>query len=67
MSKGAVGKAGWQAKKLRDVTTKIGSGATPLGGEGAYKESGTCLIRSLNVLDWGFREAKLARRQHVTA
>jgi len=54
-------KAGWVTKKLGDVTTKIGSGATPRGGEGAYKTTGISLIRSLNVYDYGFREAKLAR------
>ena len=54
-------KVGWISNKLGDVTTKIGSGATPLGGEKAYKETGICLIRSLNVHDWGFKENKLAR------
>lgn len=54
-------KAGWIRKKLGDVTTKIGSGATPLGGEEAYKTSGISLIRSLNVFDDGFRDRKLAR------
>ena len=52
---------GWITRKLGEVTTKIGSGATPLGGEGAYKAEGLSLIRSLNVHDDGFREAKLAR------
>jgi type I restriction enzyme S subunit len=60
-------KAGWVTKRLGDVTTKIGSGATPLGGEEAYKESGICLIRSLNVHDWGFKEAKLAHIDDVQA
>jgi type I restriction enzyme S subunit len=59
MNKGA-GRVAWVTKRLGDITTKIGSGATPLGGEEAYKESGICLIRSLNVHDWGFKEAKLA-------
>lgn len=54
-------KSGWVTKKLGDVTTKIGSGATPLGGEEAYKTEGISLIRSLNVHDDGFRKAKLAR------
>lgn len=54
-------KNGWVAKKLGEVTTKIGSGATPLGGEDAYKANGISLIRSLNVYDDGFRKAKLAR------
>ena len=66
MNEGA-GKAGWVSERLGDITTKIGSGATPLGGEEAYKESGVCLIRSLNVHDWGFREAKLAHIDDVQA
>lgn len=53
-------KSGWLKRSLRDVTTKIGSGATPLGGEKAYKSIGISLIRSLNVHDWGFRKKDLA-------
>jgi type I restriction enzyme S subunit len=51
---------GWAKRRLRDVTSKIGSGATPLGGEAAYKTSGISLIRSLNVHDGGFRTKDLA-------
>jgi type I restriction enzyme S subunit len=54
-------KKGWKTKKLGEVTTKIGSGATPRGGNESYKVEGISLIRSLNVYDDGFREAKLAR------
>jgi type I restriction enzyme S subunit len=54
-------KKGWETKRLGDVTTKIGSGATPRGGDESYKAEGISLIRSLNVYDDGFREAKLAR------
>ena len=36
-------------KKLKDLTSKIGSGATPRGGEAVYQESGVSLIRSQNV------------------
>lgn len=53
-------KKGWEAKKLGDITTKIGSGATPKGGQSSYKESGISLIRSMNVYDNGFVEKKLA-------
>lgn len=52
---------GWVKKRLSEVTTKIGSGATPRGGDESYKAEGISLIRSLNVYDDGFREAKLAR------
>ncbi|EHH2421521.1 hypothetical protein J7X41_004257 [Vibrio parahaemolyticus] len=51
---------GWKWHKLKDLTTKIGSGATPKGGEKAYKSSGISLIRSLNVHDCFFKEEKLA-------
>lgn len=51
---------GWEEKRLEFVTTKIGSGATPRGGEESYKSVGTALIRSLNVHDAGFRYNRLA-------
>ena len=40
---------GWEVKKLKDITTKIGSGATPKGGNQSYKKSGISLVRSLNI------------------
>jgi type I restriction enzyme S subunit len=51
---------GWVENKLKSLTTKIGSGATPRGGEESYKSVGISLIRSLNVHDYGFRYHKLA-------
>ncbi|ATX77065.1 restriction endonuclease subunit S [Reinekea forsetii] len=51
---------GWEWHKLVNLTTKIGSGATPKGGEKAYKESGISLIRSLNVHDCRFKFKRLA-------
>jgi type I restriction enzyme S subunit len=51
---------GWVENKLIALTSKIGSGATPRGGENAYKSDGISLIRSLNVHDMGFRRHKLA-------
>jgi len=51
---------GWKIKKLSDVTTKIGSGSTPRGGKGAYKEEGISLIRSLNIHDKKFLKKDLA-------
>jgi type I restriction enzyme S subunit len=44
----------WQECKLGNITSKIGSGATPTGGENAYKPSGITLIRSQNVHDFSF-------------
>ena len=52
--------SGWASVQLGTVTTKIGSGATPLGGELAYKSDGTALIRSLNVHDGLFKWKDLA-------
>jgi len=51
---------GWELKKLEDCCLKIGSGATPKGGDSAYKEEGISLIRSLNVHNDGFRYKDLA-------
>lgn len=46
--------------KLGEITSKIGSGATPKGGKGSYQESGISLIRSQNVYDGFFVEKGLA-------
>ena len=51
---------GWCERKLEEVTTKIGSGATPTGGKNAYKDSGISLIRSLNVYNFNFHDDGLA-------
>jgi len=50
----------WKTYPLSRITTKIGSGATPRGGNEAYKESGITLIRSQNVLDFSFTTNGLA-------
>jgi len=65
---------GWETKTLKNVTTKIGSGATPTGGKTAYKSKGITLIRSMNVYDFSFKlkdlafidEAQAARLNNVT-
>ncbi|WP_228287867.1 restriction endonuclease subunit S [Thiothrix subterranea] len=46
--------------KLYEVTSKIGSGATPRGGESSYKKHGISLIRSQNIYDDRFKEEGLA-------
>lgn len=46
-------KPSWQEKKLKEITTKIGSGATPRGGKAVYIENGVSLVRSMNV-HYGF-------------
>jgi type I restriction enzyme S subunit len=50
----------WEEKTLKDVTSKIGSGATPRGGKASYKEEGISLIRSMNVHDFHFKKKNLA-------
>ena len=39
----------WEKGVLKDITSKIGSGATPKGGNASYKNEGISLIRSMNV------------------
>lgn len=51
---------GWEEKTLGEITTKIGSGATPRGGNSSYKLEGISLIRSMNVHDFTFRDKNLA-------
>src|SRR5690625_2234589 len=51
---------GWEEESLQNLTSKIGSGATPRGGKNAYKQEGISLIRSLNVHDNEFRSKDLA-------
>lgn len=53
----------WPKKLLRDITTKIGSGATPKGGRESYPNAGVSLIRSMNVYDGQFLYKDLA---HLT-
>ena len=50
----------WKLVPLKQITTKIGSGATPRGGNNSYKTEGITLIRSLNVHDLEFRYEGLA-------
>ncbi|MCT7993654.1 restriction endonuclease subunit S [Laspinema olomoucense] len=50
----------WESKKLKNITSKIGSGATPIGGDSNYKEFGISLFRSLNVYDGFFKLENLA-------
>lgn len=42
----------WVCQRLGDISVKIGSGATPRGGNAVYLDDGPCaLIRSQNVLN----------------
>lgn len=51
---------GWEVGVIKDVTTKVGSGATPRGGSSVYVDQGTSFIRSQNVHDNEFRSGGLA-------
>lgn len=39
----------WEVKKIKHVTSKIGSGITPLGGGSNYIDGGIPLLRSQNI------------------
>ncbi len=58
---------GWEIGFLKDHTTKIGSGATPSGGNQSYKSEGISLIRSMNVHNGIFRFKDLAFIDEVQA
>lgn len=50
----------WEMHRLEMLTSKVGSGATPKGGREAYKVTGIPLIRSMNVVFFGFKREGLA-------
>ena len=52
--------ADWETRKLKELTTKMGSGSTPSGGKESYQETGVPLIRSMNVHFGGFVRHGLA-------
>jgi type I restriction enzyme S subunit len=58
---------GWRVYTLKELSIKIGSGATPKGGNESYKSEGISLIRSLNVHDGEFRPKNLAFIDEVQA
>ena len=39
----------WENTNLGELTTKVGSGSTPKGGNSVYIDSGRCFVRSQNV------------------
>ena len=60
-------KKGWVEKRLGEVCSKIGSGATPKGGRNSYRADGISLIRSMNVYDHAFKYDELAHINEVQA
>lgn len=57
----------WRLRPLKDLTTRIGSGATPRGGKEVYVTSGVSLIRSQNVLDNRMQIDAIARIDDAAA
>ncbi|OOO69872.1 hypothetical protein BS638_00350 [Clostridium tepidum] len=51
---------GWEKAVCKNITLKIGSGATPKGGNSSYKAEGIPLIRSMNVRNNKFIKKDLA-------
>ncbi|MBI4706195.1 MAG: restriction endonuclease subunit S [Deltaproteobacteria bacterium] len=45
---------GWEVRRLQELTSKIGSGATPRGGSQVYVDDGINFVRSQNVHDSAF-------------
>jgi type I restriction enzyme S subunit len=45
----------WQIMRVKYLTTKIGSGKTPLGGSQVYTTEGVMFLRSQNIYDAGLR------------
>ena len=58
---------GWETGSLKNNTTKIGSGATPSGGNQSYKTEGISLIRSMNVHNGQFLYKDLAFIDEIQA
>ena len=56
-----------ELKALSSITSKIGSGLTPRGGNSVYTDSGISLIRSQNVLDMDFSTENLAYIDEIQA
>lgn len=54
---------GWKEQSIESISKKIGSGATPRGGQESYVEDGISLIRSMNVYNGVFKYRDLA---HIT-
>ncbi len=57
----------WKVDKLKNLTSKIGSGSTPRGGKESYLDTGMTLVRSLNIYDDEFVKKGLAFISKVQA
>lgn len=52
--------AGWEWVRVSEITSKIGSGSTPLGGKNAYVAEGVKFLRSQNVWNNGLHLGSVA-------
>lgn len=50
----------WKIERIQDITSKVGSGSTPRGGQAAYQKTGIPLIRSMNIHFGGIKYDGLA-------
>lgn len=50
----------WNKEICSNISSKIGSGATPKGGNSSYKDEGISLIRSMNIYNNKFIDKDLA-------
>lgn len=57
----------WEKNKFANITSKIGSGKTPKGGEKIYQKSGVPFIRSQNVINdkLYLDETHISEKTHV--
>ena len=54
----------WDVKRIKYLTSKIGSGKTPKGGSDVYTDEGVLFIRSQNVYDGYFDLSSIAFISH---
>lgn len=45
----------WEVRRLKSITSKIGSGVTPRGGGSVYVDQGVMFLRSQNIYFEGFK------------
>jgi type I restriction enzyme S subunit len=58
--------SGWSFVRLGNITTRLGSGSTPRGGQSAYVDHGIPFLRSQNVWNDGLKLDDIAYITHET-
>ncbi len=46
---------GWEVRRIKSITSKVGSGVTPRGGGETYVDKGVMFLRSQNIYFEGFK------------